>query len=169
MAEMADLAELPPNRAKFEERLLAITTKKAGNAKYLSEEKYLEVIKEVKGALEKEGKGLIKKERDRLKKYAAKTMGAEEYLVKHGDHKNYFVNNERMYDALLEVHLQVSHGGKNRMLPIIRKKYSNVSQEATFLFLSLCGIYLAKKKPKKRGIVVKPLVFEEMNQRCQVD
>lgn len=162
--------DLPPNREKFEEKLAAITEKKGINAAYLSEEKYAKVVQEVKEATEKKV-GRTKKDRDRIRKYSICTVNGQERLIEPptgGDIK-YYVSNGEMYDALMEAHLAVSHGGKNRMLPILGRKYCNVSQEAVLLFLSLCGICLAKKKPKKRGIVVKPMVFEEMNQRCQVD
>lgn len=109
----------------------------------------------------------------RLARFGIVEINGEEKLIaamkKSGDKMLFYVPNEGLYDVLWEVHDGVGHGGRNRMLPELKKKYKNVTEEATMAFLSLCGICLNKKLVTKRGLTVKPMVFKEMNDRWQVD
>ncbi|KAK3915041.1 KRAB-A domain-containing protein 2, partial [Frankliniella fusca] len=73
----------------------------------------------------------------------------------------FYVKNEDLYDCIRAEHEVAGHAGRNKVIPLLKKKYANVTQlkkkkkfqEAILLFLSLCGICEAKKKSKKRGIV----------------
>ncbi|KAE8747064.1 hypothetical protein FOCC_FOCC006202 [Frankliniella occidentalis] len=92
----------------------------------------------------------------------------------------HYVKNGSLYDRINEVHKRINHGGRNKMMPALKETSANITQkdmntvccycrqEAVSLFLSLCAI-CQSKKIKKRGIVVKPLLFTKMNDRSQVD
>lgn len=51
----------------------------------------------------------------------------------------------------------------------INKKYCNVTRAAIQIYLSLCEQCQGKKKMKKKGLVVAPILSNHMNSRCQVD
>ena len=51
----------------------------------------------------------------------------------------------------------------------INKKYCNVTRAAIEIYLSLCEQCQGKKKIKKSGLVVAPILSNHMNSRCQVD
>ena len=51
----------------------------------------------------------------------------------------------------------------------LRNKYCNVTGQVVDLFLTLCEPCQLKKKTTKRGLVVRPIVPNCMNSRCQVD
>lgn len=51
----------------------------------------------------------------------------------------------------------------------INKKYCNVTRAAIQIYLSLCEQCQGKKKIKKKGLVVAPILSSHMNSRCQVD
>ena len=78
----------------------------------------------------------------------------------------FYVTTEELYDRLKEAH---GSYGKHRMIAALKKSYKNVTQEAILMFLQLCPGCLEKKRPKKRGLTVKPMVFKLKNDRAQVD
>ncbi|KAL4136213.1 hypothetical protein QTP88_007766 [Uroleucon formosanum] len=55
------------------------------------------------------------------------------------------------------------------MLFELDKKYKNITQADVKLYLNLCIPCQQKKKSQKKGIVVKPMVFNNLNSRCQID
>ena len=70
-----------------------------------------------------------------------------------------------MHDA----HLNTGHGGRNRIVSEVQKKYKNITQEQISIYLALCTSCLKKGNIPKKGLVVKPMVFSEMNSRGQAD
>jgi len=65
--------------------------------------------------------------------------------------------------------LSIGHGGKHRMNAEVKKKYKNITQEAVSIYLKFCESCQSKQKSKNKGLVIKPMMFSEMNSRCQVD
>ena len=51
----------------------------------------------------------------------------------------------------------------------VQKKYKNITQEYISLYLSIYTSCLKKSSVPKKGVVVKPMVFRDMNSRGQVD
>ena len=51
----------------------------------------------------------------------------------------------------------------------VQKKYKNITQEHISLHLTICTSCLKKSSVQKKGVVVKPMVFRDMNSRGQVD
>lgn len=74
-----------------------------------------------------------------------------------------------MYDVLKNTHSSIGHGGRDRMIKELSNKYKNIARSIIELFLSLCEPCQQKQKGTKKGVVVKPMVFNEFNSRCQVD
>lgn len=81
----------------------------------------------------------------------------------------YYVFDEELFGVLNEAHISTGHGGRDRMIEQLKGKFQNVTTKDILLFLSLCEPCVQKLKHKKKGLVVKPLLFKEMNSRCQVD
>ena len=67
------------------------------------------------------------------------------------------------------IHLAIGHVGRNRMIKETQTKYKNITAESIMLYLSLCVPCLKKSKVPKKGLVIKPMIFSEMNSRAQVD
>lgn len=74
-----------------------------------------------------------------------------------------------MFDKLLEKHLATGHGGRDRLVEELKTKYSGITQDSVATFLSLCEACQLKRKQPKKGLVVKPILANAMNSRCQVD
>ena len=81
----------------------------------------------------------------------------------------YYVTKEEIFDILNEAHIDTGHGGRNRMYKEVQKKYKNITQEHISLYLSICTSCLNKSSVPKKGVVVMPMVFRDMNSRGQVD
>lgn len=140
-----------------------LSEKREDNSSYLSNEKYLNIINELKG---------YNKSR-RLNKFEIINIGGEEKLIapveKGSTNLLYYVKNNELYDILNEIHLNIGHGGKHRMMAEIKKKYKNLTQEVVLMYLKFCGPCQTKLSYKRKGLVVKPIIHSEMNSRCQVD
>ena len=54
------------------------------------------------------------------------------------------------------------------MIKKIQTKYKNITAESIMLYLSFCVPCLKKSKVPKKGLVIKPIMFSEMNSRAQV-
>lgn len=70
-----------------------------------------------------------------------------------------------MFDILNNVYKSIGHGGRDRMLFELNKKYKNITRVK--LYLNLCIPYQQKKNHKK-VIIVKPMVFNDFKSRCQI-
>ena len=90
-------------------------------------------------------------------------------VVKGNTTIRYYVTKEEIFDILNEAHIDTGHGGRNRMYKEVQKKYKNITQEHISLYLSICTCCLEKSSVPKKGVVVKPMVFRDMNSRGQVD
>jgi len=92
-----------------------LSQKGEDNSSYMSNEKYLNIINELKGG---------NKSR-RLNKFEIINIGGEEKLIAPVEKGNtnllYYVKNDELYDILNEIHLNIGHGGKHRMMAEIKK------------------------------------------------
>jgi len=49
------------------------------------------------------------------------------------------------------------------------KKYKNITRESIMLYLNVCISCQKKGSTAKKGLVVKPIISNELNSRCQID
>ena len=62
------------------------------------------------------------------------------------------------------------HGGRDRMLNELSKKYANVTRDALELFKSYClECQKKRKRPMTKGVVVHPILTNEFSSRAQID
>ena len=82
----------------------------------------------------------------------------------------YVVPNEHLYDTISKDHINLGHAGITKLMQYTRSKYSNVTQQAVTLYISLCEeCERKKKKDCSKSIVVKPIRSNEVHERMQVD
>lgn len=183
-----------PNRHVFQEKLQEIINKKQrdDNTNFFTQQDYATYLKETKQAQGKklqieENKKRIEeglppgprvtlttKDGRRLQRFSVVTINGKEKLIVPIDSGNpqkmvFFVTIDEYYDLILEVHLAEGHKGRNVLMPKLQATYKNIPREVVQLFLDLCPTCLLKKKTKKRGLTVKPMVFHQMNDRWQID
>lgn len=162
-------------KAQFEQRLRELMLEKKERSCLLSDERYIEIVNETKEALQRKRDGLelSSKQYRRLKRYDLLTVGEKEKLV----NKEYLGNQSglifycpvsEMYDVIHKAHLQIGHKKEKAMENELKKKYCNITREVIHIYLNLCQSCALKKKAKRKGLVVKPIIMTEMNSRCQV-
>lgn len=158
-------------KEKFYQCYNKLINEKNDNSVHLSSEKYSEIMLEIKN-VKINGKKTNKSYR-LLKRFDIVTIDGEEKLIfpLSLDNTNFmfYIMNDHVYDVLHDVHLSIGHGGKHRMNTAVKKKYKNITQESILIYLKGCVSCQSKLKSKRKGLVVKPLVFSEINSRCQVD
>lgn len=82
----------------------------------------------------------------------------------------YYVSIEDTFEVIMRVHLATGHGGRDRMTKEVNKKYANITREALELFKSFCEECQKKRKrPRTKGVVVRPILTKEFASRGQVD
>ena len=158
----------------FHERLASVLEKKKDNSKIMSKQRYNQMIDKVKLSKQK-GKGDGKNPADYniLKRYDIIVVGGSEKLVApiNGEDASvqYYVQVDEIYDILNDTHLSIGHGGRTRMLKEIQKIYRNITVEQIMLFLNLCETCQKKANLKRKGLVIRPMISDEMNSRAQID
>jgi hypothetical protein len=81
----------------------------------------------------------------------------------------YYVTFDELFNVIHEAHTVVGHVGRTRMIKDLNRKYKNVSVESIVTYLRLLEPCQKKQKTPKKGIIVKPILHNEINSRCQVD
>ncbi len=88
-------------------------------------------------------------------------------LLKSGSNLE-IVSIEQLFDVISDAHLSTGHGGRDILNDKIGKSYANVTKEQITSYLQLCETCQLKKSQVRKGIVVKPIISNKMNSRCQV-
>lgn len=159
--------------ANFDAKIRDLFTSKGSNNVFLTRAKYLEVIEQVKCAKNKSA-GKTPRDYYLLNRYDVITIADEEKLIAPitGDSSKplkYFVNADDVFTILRETHLQIGHGGRNRMMAALKERYMNITAQMVLIFINLCEICQKKAKAPKKGVGMRPMVFSEMNYLCQID
>lgn len=158
-------------KQRFYEVFNELVSSKSANSFYFNNEQYQEMLESVKLAKNAKTKSTLQYRR--LKRFdICSVRGIEKLIARVSSGESsikYYVTNDEMFDILHDAHLAIGHGGKHRMESECKKKYKNITQDVIKLYLRLCEGCQKKLKSVKKGLVVKPMVFSEMNSRCQVD
>ena len=82
----------------------------------------------------------------------------------------YYVCAKEMYSIIQKAHIATGHGGRDKMLKELSKRYANITREVVGLYKEFCEeCQLKKRKIASKGLVVRPLISKDFNSRGQVD
>lgn len=81
----------------------------------------------------------------------------------------YYVSADELFEILFSTHTTLGHGGRDRMVHELGTRYKNITQQQIMIFLRLCETCEQKRSGCKKGVVVKPMVFDCFNSRAQLD
>ncbi|XP_047492001.1 KRAB-A domain-containing protein 2-like [Penaeus chinensis] len=82
----------------------------------------------------------------------------------------YYVTIEETFDVIKRAHIATGHGGRDRMIKELQRKYANITTKALELFKSLCEECQKKRKrPMTKGVMLRPILSKEFASRGQVD
>lgn len=87
-------------------------------------------------------------------------------LVKKGTSMR-FIPDDELFDVINSAHIP-GHGGRDVMLNTLNEKYANITQRQVATYLQLCETCQLKKQCVRKSLVVKPIISNDMNSRCQV-
>ncbi|XP_022162759.1 KRAB-A domain-containing protein 2-like [Myzus persicae] len=160
------------NKFRAEIDKIISSKKRDDNIFYFSSEEYnnkIQKIKELKiGTLKK----TVTNNR-LIRKYDVVSIGGKEKLIKPiVDNESdvlYYVTVDELFEVIHTAHLAVGHGGRNRMMAVLKTKYCNVTTEAVMAYLGLCSNCQVKQSNPKRGLVTKPILHSAFNSRAQID
>ena len=159
-------------KRKFYEQLDVKIVNKICNNSFLNREKYELLIQEI-SQLKRGDRKKEPKDCQFLKRYDVVQIGNTVkliYPVTEGSSSiKYYVQKEDIFDVMHDPHLAIGHGGRNRMIKEPQTKYKNITEESIMLYLRFCVPCLKKSKVPKKGLVIKSMIYSEMNSRAQVD
>ncbi|KAK6186627.1 hypothetical protein SNE40_005916 [Patella caerulea] len=94
-----------------------------------------------------------------VKKLIRKRDGSEDPV--------YFASIEHSFDIIQKAHIATGHGGRDKMMKELSKKYANITQEAVTIFKSSCvPCQQKKKRTTTKGVVVKPITSTDFGARA---
>uniref|UniRef100_A0A2S2PPZ4 KRAB-A domain-containing protein 2 n=1 Tax=Schizaphis graminum TaxID=13262 RepID=A0A2S2PPZ4_SCHGA len=137
-------------KTKFD-TIIKNTTTERNNSTFLLKEKYDLLISEVKRI--KTGKKESPRDYWLVQRYDVIEVQGNEKLIcpmKENSDIIFYVHNEELYDILLNIHLSIGHGGRDRMMYELKKKYKNITQSNVKIFLNLCESCVKKQKSEKK-------------------
>ena len=81
----------------------------------------------------------------------------------------FFVPIEEFFEKIQNAHIEKGHPGKDIMQKYLATKYANVTTEHINIYRSFCEKCWLKKSKARRGVVVKPILTQNVMSRGQVD
>ncbi|XP_064082882.1 KRAB-A domain-containing protein 2-like [Macrobrachium nipponense] len=137
----------------------------------LPKEQYNEIISELT-AIDKSGKK-TPHEYYLLKKYEILKCGDVLKLIRRrtaNEDPIYFATLEDTFDIIKRAHIATGHGGRDKMVKELNKKYANITHDAISIYKSLCiECQRKRKRPTTKGTVVRPILTKNFGSRSQVD
>ena len=158
-------------KVKFDSVLSEAQEKKPNNASGLLKKcEYEEIVNRMK-ELEKLEVKKTQKDYRLLRKHDIMEISVEgtrvQKLVKKGTVLKY-VCAEDLFDTIKAAHLANGHGGRNILSKALSEKYANITIDQMKAFLQFCEECQLKKSSVRKSVVVKPILSNSMNSRCQV-
>ncbi|GAB0089698.1 hypothetical protein DMENIID0001_042850 [Sergentomyia squamirostris] len=173
MAEASDSADEAriEMKKRFYEELPKNRIGVKSNHVHIDADKYANLINEVTNARIAEKKN--ERQYRLLKRYDVQVIDSEKYLIsplKRQDQEvQYFASDDRLFEIMWNAHFRIGHGGRDRMEKELGRTYSNVTRKDIVMFLQLCIPCQRNQKSQHKGVVVKPILANDFNERCQVD
>ncbi|XP_068200852.1 KRAB-A domain-containing protein 2-like [Palaemon carinicauda] len=82
----------------------------------------------------------------------------------------YFATLEDTFDIIKRAHIATGHGGHDKMVKELSKKYATITYDAISIYKSLCiDCQRKRKRPTTKGTVVRPILTKNFGSRSQVD
>ncbi|XP_037790446.1 KRAB-A domain-containing protein 2-like [Penaeus monodon] len=107
---------------------------------------------------------------DKYVLYEVLQCGDVEKLINADEPLLYYVTIEETFDVIKRAHIATGHGGRDRMIKELQRKYANITTKALELFKSQCEECQKKRKrPMTKGVVMRPILGKELASRGQVD
>lgn len=157
------------DRTKFESKLLE--KKKSDRKRCVWNKRELEEVQRIlsnKNSIEKKNSATY----HYLNTYELVTIGIESHVIlkriNPSDDLIFIVAIEDYFPKLWEAHSATGHGGRDKMLYYVKKKW-RIPRFACEIFLDCCETCNRRRPTIQQGVVRKPIVTKGFNSRAQVD
>lgn len=138
---------------RFNELVSERIANKGRNNQLFTNEQYVYLLNKIKRL---KSNTMRKRPEDyhRLAMYDVYEYGMRDKLIapikNDGDPIIYFVSLEETFQIIHDCHIGNGHAGKNRMMPILKTRYKNVTAELVSIYLKLCEFCKHKRVGKRR-------------------
>lgn len=155
------------SKERFEASAASAINSKSGARKYYSADEYEDLKRKV---LQRQRGEPFENKNDyrKVAQFEIEEVDNKTRL-RHRESKKILIQTEEYYDVLTKAHNESIHGGINVMLKDLRDRYYNINQEVVTKFVQLCDVCEMKRNKQHCHEVVKPILTQEFNGRCQVD
>ena len=75
----------------------------------------------------------------------------------------------RMFDVIRDIHMQLGHAGRNKMLAECQRRYYNVHRVAIEIYLKTCKSCELKRARPRDKTVTRPILTDDVSRRAQID
>ena len=99
----------------------------------------------------------------RLNRFGVLEVFESKKLVTIIESVKYYLPAEEIYYVIEAAHIAAGHGGREKIRKEIGRKYAIITREMVKLFLSMCEACHLKKSKKRKGVVSKSILHNEMN------
>ncbi|KAI6648407.1 hypothetical protein LOD99_14085 [Oopsacas minuta] len=145
---------------------------KAGNMSFFTKDDYQATIERIQSL--DEDKSIQKNPKDYrlVKKFEILEIQVDGIIIKKlkkQASQQQFVFFEELFDIIHAAHLSTGHSGKILMEHKLSEDYANITREHICTYLQLCEKCQLKKSKVRKSLVVKPIISNQLNSRCQVD
>ena len=79
------------------------------------------------------------------------------------------VPESRLFEVIHDAHVLSGHGGRDKLVAVLKKEFWNVTYEFVQIYLSTCQQCEEKRPRARRHLVVSPIVSDGFNSRAQAD
>ena len=76
---------------------------------------------------------------------------------------------DTIFDEIRTQHLVTGHGARDITNNKLKETHANVTKEIVQLYVDLCETCAMKKRKIRKSLVIKPIITNLLNSRCQVD
>ena len=161
-------------RKHFDEKLKELSDKKGRTASgFLSAERKKFILHRL-NELEEDSSVKKSSEDYRLiRKYKlSKTNFSDGHVSQHlrcAKSNRLVASTDELFDVIRTQHLLTGHGARDITNNKLKGSHANVTKELIQLYVDLCETCAMKKRKIRKSLVIKPIISNLLNSRCQVD
>ena len=159
-------------KRKFYEQLDVKIENEKSNNSFLSREKYELLIQEI-FQLKRGNRKKEPKDYQLLKRHDVVQIGNTVKLIYPVAEWTFsikcYAQKEDIFDAIHDAHLAIVHDGRNQMINKNTNKLQKYYSRKHHALLKFVRSLPQKIESFKKGLVIKPIIFSEMNSRAQVE
>ena len=159
------------SREVFMSKVIDGVKNNVGNMSFFTKDEYQATVERIQSLQEDKIIHKTPKDYRIMKKYEILEIQVDGIVIKKlkkQASQQQLVFFEELFDIIHAVHLSTGHSGKLLMEHKLSEDYANITREHICYYLQLCEKCQLKKSKVSKSLVVKPIISNQLNSRCQV-